>query len=255
MKRSFIAMMAGGLAAMVLAPSAALSQGADSSHQANLTALNGSGASGSTTVDVSGGQVTVTLNVMNVSGNLPHAQHIHIGGQNMCPGPSADEDGDGVVNTAEGVPFYGGVRVSLTTDGDASATSALAVDRMPAADGNGSYTYQRTFALPEGVSASDLEGGAVVVHGFSELSGDEAAYDGDATSPLDESLPLEATLPVLCGELSANPGMGAPETGTGLADQPAGDSAGLPWLLAGAAGIIAAGGAAGTVALRRGQRQ
>ena len=41
---------------------------------------------------------------------------------------------------------YGDVFMSLTTNGDASAESGLAVDRMPVADDSGRIDYDRTFS-------------------------------------------------------------------------------------------------------------
>lgn len=166
---------------------------------ADLSALNDSGASGTATVEINGNQITVTVETDGVS-NQPHAQHIHIGGKNECPDESLSGDDD-LITTAEGAPAYGGVQVSLTTDGDVSAESALAVPRFPVAEDN-SYEYERTFELPSGVTESDIENGVIVVHGISELFGDENAYDGDEKSSLDPSLPLEATIPSACGALS-----------------------------------------------------
>ena len=40
----------------------------------------------------------------------PHVQHIHIGAKGECPTMSADTNGDGVISTTEGGPFYGGDR-------------------------------------------------------------------------------------------------------------------------------------------------
>lgn len=169
-----------------------------------LAPLNGSNASGTATVDVQDGEVTVTLESTNVSASAPHAQHIHIGGENVCPPADAAGD-DEFISTPEGQPFYGMIKVSLTTEGDASVDSALAVDRFPTADDSGSVTYERTFALPDGVAAEDLGSGVIVQHGLadSSLGSDPAAYDGP-DSPLMEGVPQEATLPVLCGELGAN---------------------------------------------------
>jgi hypothetical protein len=189
----------------------------DGTHTANLGALNGSGASGTATVQVithHGNQVTVTIQSSGLAPNQPHAQHIHIGGQNTCPSNAADMDGDGLINTAEGAPFYGGVQVSLTTQGDVSADSALAVDRFPVADANGNLNYSRTFPLPQGVNPQDIDMGVIVQHGISKLFGDPNQYDGDPRSSLDPSLPLEATIPATCGKLMAAAAM-MPNTGAG----------------------------------------
>jgi hypothetical protein len=168
-----------------------------------LQELNGSGASGTATVDVQGGEVTVTVETNGVAAGAPHAQHIHIGGENTCPTADAAGD-DEFVSTPEGQPSYGEIRVSLTTEGDVGAESAVAVDRMPTADDSGTVTYERTFELPEGVTAEELGNGVIVQHGIADtsLGSDPAAYDGP-DSPLKQGVPQEATLPALCGELGA----------------------------------------------------
>lgn len=183
-------------------------------YQANLTSLNNSGTTGTSTVKVTGDQATVTVHTMGASANLPHAQHIHIGGNHTCPTMADDTNGDGVLSTAEGQPDYGKVQVSLTKTGDVSAKSALAVDRFPTASKSGEVTYSRTFTLPSGVTASDVAHGVIVQHGVSEIGGDKAKYDGSAKSSLDPSLPLEATAPNACGVLTAMP-VGGAATGTG----------------------------------------
>lgn len=185
----------------------------EGAHMAKLDPLNTSGASGSATVQVAGNQVTVTINSSGHSPNLPHAQHIHIGGQNVCPTNAADTDGDGFISTAEGQPAYGPIMVSLTTEGDVTDQSALAVDRMPVADANGNINYSRTFQLPAGVTAQDIDKGVIVQHGISELFGDPNQYDGDKMSEIMPQLPFEATVPAVCGKIVAMAGM--PDTGVG----------------------------------------
>lgn len=177
-------------------------------YSADLGELNGSGASGTATVTVNNGEATVEIETAGLAA-APHAQHIHIGGQNVCPTAAADEDGSGAISVAEGQPFYGGIQVSLTTEGDVSADSALAVERMPAANADGTLVYSRTFTLPSGVSAADLEGGSIVQHGI-DFNGN-GEYDTEAgQSSVDPSLPFEATAPATCGELT---GMMMPGTG------------------------------------------
>lgn len=207
-------------------------------YQANLTSLNNSGATGTATVSVTGDQVTVNITSTGLSANLPHAQHIHIGGNNTCPTMADDSNKDGILSTVEGQPAYGSVKVSLTTSGDTSANSAVAVDRFPTADGNGGVTYSRTFTLPSGVSASDIANGVIVQHGVASITGDKTKYDGSAKSQLDSSLPLEATAPADCGKLIAMPNGGA-STGGGA-------TAGIEHagLIAGGSAAVVAGGAA-----------
>lgn len=234
--------IAGGAAAL-----AAVTFGVSPAHaqqeslSAQLSPLNRSGDSGSASVSVSGNQMTVRVETNGVSPSAPHAQHIHIGGTNTCPPGSAagkSEPRD-LIDTAEGQPSYGEVRVSLTTEGATGADSALAVDRFPTADGSGRYVYTRTFDLPSGVTVDDVRRGVVVVHGISELFGDQAAYDGDPRSSLNPDLPLEATIPALCGKLAAAQ-VGAPPQGGVSAG--AGGTAGAalpPGLVAVAVGLLA----------------
>lgn len=198
----------------VLAFSPAVFAASSQSYQANLTALNNSGTTGTATVKVTGDQATITINTSGASANLPHAQHLHIGGNNTCPTMSNDTNKDGVLSTPEGQDSYGSIKVSLTTSGDVSAKSGLAIDRFPKADADGNITYSRTFTLPSGVTASDVANAVVVQHGVSKISGDKTKYDGTQKSPLDKSLPIEATAPTDCGKLVAMP-TGAASTGGG----------------------------------------
>jgi hypothetical protein len=146
-----------------------------------------------------------------------NAQHIHgsaSGHDFMCPTKSADVDGDGFVNTEEGLPAYGDIFVSLTTQGDTTKTSGLAVDRMPTANAEGVLSYERTIeasALPAG-TIEHLKDLHVVQHGID--ANDNGAYDMEALgeSTFAQSLgvdgiPEEATNPATCGMVAgAAPG-------------------------------------------------
>jgi len=130
---------------------------------------------------------------------FPHAQHIHAGGEGICPAPDADADGDGIINTPEGAPAYGGVVTSLTTgDADTSPDATLAIENFPTGD---SATYSRSIDLTGDVADAVRDGNAaIVVHGL-----DPAIMPGDtalADSAISDELPLAATAPVLCGVLS-----------------------------------------------------
>ncbi|MDZ5076471.1 hypothetical protein [Nesterenkonia sp. HG001] len=199
------ALALGGLA-LTASPAMADSHEHDAwSVQTSLEELNGSGTSGDVMIEIHGQEATVTMNVTGAAeefmdGPFPHAQHIHIGAQGVCPGPEADTDGDGVVSTLEGHHFYGDIGTSLTTEGDTSPDSGLAVDRFP---GGAEYSYERTFELDDATLTSIEDGDAViVVHGVDpELMPEEAA---EKQSDLDPELPLAATLPAACGTLTAS---------------------------------------------------
>ena len=239
------------LAALALSASPALAHGEDSwSGQAMLGTLNNSGTTGQAMVDVHGTEATVTVNVTGAAetfmdGPFPHAQHIHIAAQGVCPGPDADTDGDGVVNTTEGHPFYGHIGSSLTTEGDTSADSALAVERFP---GGSAYSYERTFELTPETAASLENGSAViVVHGVDPTLMPAAA--AEKMSDLDPTLPAAATLPAACGTVTASQMSAMPEGGADTGVETAADNGAAAGIAAAGAGTLALAGAA--LAMRR----
>lgn len=235
MKRTLTVTAAAALGLLV--PGAALAAHGGSVYTATLSELNGSGAGGTATVELNddASQATITISPTGQAEGLPHAQHIHgeIGTANQCPTPDADGDGDGVITVAEGLPSYGGIQVSLTTSGDTSADSGLAVDRYPV----GNESYSRTIDISEEVSG-DLANLHIVVHGVDENGNGE--YDGEARSSLDDSLPREATLPASCGQLAlTSAGSGGVATGAGGATD---TSSSTPLVALGLAGAAVAGG-------------
>ena len=170
-----------------------------------LRQLNHSGAQGQGALVLRGDRVDIAFRVRGVLAGAPHAQHIHIGAQGRCPSQNADTSGDGIVNTTEGHPFYGHIGTSLTTSGDTSPASGLAIDRFPTPQDN-SYTYRRTITVTPDVSANIRSGKAVlVVHGIDPNR--SGTYDGSAPSDLDPALPLEATSPAACGTFRTNSGL------------------------------------------------
>src|SRR4051812_36437583 len=123
---------------------------ADESVAVKLLELNHSGASGTATLTATAdGALKISIRSTGLVPSSPHPQHLHgsTGGMDFhCPDISADKDGNGYVSTEEGMPVYGDIFVSLTTGGDTSRASGLAVDRMPTADANGNLRYDRTIA-------------------------------------------------------------------------------------------------------------
>lgn len=132
-----------------------------------LDTLNNSGASGVANLALRGDQLTVIINARGLTPNQPHAQHLHYSptAAHTCPPPSADTNGDGVITLAEGVPYYGGVDISLTTSGDSTPASGLALDRMPVAKANGTLHYKRTFTVTP-AQAAEITDFVVVQHGI-----------------------------------------------------------------------------------------
>jgi hypothetical protein len=167
---------------------------------ADLDPLNHSHAHGHAVVLQKGGRKLDTKIVTTgMAPGLPHAQHIHGMAQAIseCPTLAADTNGDGLINTAEGLPSYGPIRVSLTTRGDTSPQSALAVNRFPVANSVGLLRYDRDLSVSRKV-AKNLGKFAIVQHGV-DLN-HNGRYDFSAgPSELDPSLPQEATIPANCG--------------------------------------------------------
>jgi hypothetical protein len=169
---------------------------------ADLNPLNHSGAHGHAVLQKDGRTLDTKINSHGLAPNLPHAQHIHGMAQAIseCPTLRADTNHDGLITTLEGQPFYRKIQVSLTTRGDTSPDSALAVDRFPVANPDGSVNYKRTFGVSARV-ARNLGDFAIVQHGV-DLNGN-GVYDFEAgPSELDPTLPQEATIPANCGVIN-----------------------------------------------------
>lgn len=200
-------------------------------------------------VEVNGTTISFTLASQGLLAGAPHAAHIHFGAdaRNECPTAEDDAAGDGFIDTTDGAPAYGPITVSLTTEGDTSLESGLAVDRMGMGD---NFEFSRTDVEVSQEVADAIVGSnaVVVVHGVDH--NDNGEYDaGDrGMSDLDPSLPGEATDPALCGVLSASQMGATPEGGV---DTGAGSTTGIENAgLIGLGGLAAVGGAA-LIARRR----
>ncbi len=162
-------------------------------------AVSGSDVEGHATLVADGTSVHVHLELKNLAPYLPLAQHIHgvIGKTSVCP-PASAAGAKGIISTPDGQPFYGGILVSLTTSGDTSPASALALDRMPVADAHGNLVYDRTIELSPD-EAAQVGNFAIVNHGIDINS--SGTYDGPI-GPLGGA-PAEATTPNSCGTIHA----------------------------------------------------
>ncbi|MGB7820444.1 MAG: hypothetical protein WBL35_17120 [Ornithinibacter sp.] len=211
------ALLVGGIAAALTVGTAGMAQ---ASHDTNpskkvasysysldavqASAVPNSHASGTTRVKaLPNGKVQVKVEADGLAPGLPHAMHLHgVDGpatDQGCPGPAADADTDGFVTVLEGAPFYGGILTSLTTTGDQSPASALALDRFAVADADGHLSYSRTFSQDSALANAGTV--QVVVHGI-DING-SGAYDfGAGPSSLGGAFPLEGTIPVLCGGIA-----------------------------------------------------
>jgi hypothetical protein len=176
-------------------------------YHADLAQINHSGGSGTFTLSLRGRTATVTEHVRGLAATFdgqpyPHVQHIHVDAPHLCPSPSADTSGDGVISTTEGHPFYGDIGTTLTTSGDTSPAAATTLTTAPSGS---SFVYRRTITLDDRTAASIRNGTAViVVHGLDPSTLPQGAQD--EPSDLVPSLPLAATSPTLCGPLNRSYG-------------------------------------------------
>lgn len=124
-----------------------------------------------------------------------HPQHIHAAGR--CPPPSADTNGDGIIDVIEGLPFYGDIMIPL--DGNINNLTSE-IPTFPVAMGaHGTYRYEATGSVARLEhllgQALHLPRRHVVIHGV------------DIATPIPSSvqtlpgLPAQVTLPVACGEI------------------------------------------------------
>ena len=249
MKLLRTAMVGGGALALTLA--CATSASAAESYQVELGALNGSGSTGTAVLTLDGNVLNVKIDSKGLVPGAPHAQHLH-GSTDLamdfhCPTTAADADGSGIVTTAEGLPDYGDINISLTTTGDTSASSGLAVDRFPVADAAGNVAYDRTIEISDD-AVKAIKNLHVVQHGI-DVNGNGTYDTGAGPSELDPALPQEATAPANCGMIMGSNVSTMPVGGvqTGGGNTAGADTAAL----VGGSAALAAAAAGGLVLARR----
>ena len=205
MRKSLVLATAGAAALTFAAASPAMAASGSQSYQANLQALNHQDASGTLTLSLDGNKATITEHTEGLAATFmgapfPHVQHIHGGADGVCPTMSADKNGDGIVDTVEGQPSYGGILTTLSTKGDTSPKAGTNVKIAPA---GASFDYSRTITLDsKSVDALTAGTAVIVVHGDDPSKLSKTAQG--EKSNLVPSLPLAATAPALCGKLVAS---------------------------------------------------
>ena len=159
----------------------------------------GSNVTANAHIVATNGELKVRLDATGLSPNLPHLAHIHGQEQfdNECPG--FDRAAGGVdprlIETLDGVADYGPIRVIFSTSGDTSTATGLTIGTAPVADAAGNLHYRRDISVPAALQ-QDLEDLHIVIHG------EDIDHDGMYGGPITElGAPLEAELPVACGEI------------------------------------------------------
>ena len=125
--------------------------------------VNHASGSGGVWIALTGDSAKFTLQVDGLLAKAPHPAQVYVGAAAACPTAGQAAAFNGHPSIAYNAASLGSPQVALTTSGDTSAASALAMPRFPTA---GNYTYTRTFTVPPSVAAAVKGGKAVlVVHG------------------------------------------------------------------------------------------
>lgn len=157
---------------------------------ADLKPLNQSGVGGKATFVLKGATLHVIVTARGLESGKQHMQEIRgnrDGSKAVCPPPSADVNGDGIISPAEGLSFYGPVLLPLAP--------------YPMARGRGVVTYNHTFRNKQfdvlDLANTPLTNRVIVLHGMT-LAG---PYDAGAYDP---------TVPIACGVIRRVPASWAP---------------------------------------------
>lgn len=239
--KKFLAMPAAGAAVMLLSGAPAMASTGSAMADLQPVPLNDASGSGSAMFEVDGTMLNFTLQYQGLLADAPHAAHIHFGAdaQHTCPTAEDDADGDGFISTSDGAPAYGGIVVSLTTEGDTSPDSGLAIDRF-GVGADVSYSREGIEVDQATVDAILAGQAVVVVHGVDHNSNGEYDEGDRGASDLDPSLPGEATDPALCGVVQASQMTDVPSGGADTGEAALGSQ---NLLLAATGGVALLGGA------------
>lgn len=168
----------------------------------DFTALNGSGVSGTTTLDYNEADsvLSILFDVTGLDPNGGHVAHIHglfgADGQpvdSTTPTIAQDTDGDGFIELGEGIATYGDVLLPL---GDIGSTAAGTSNFSMTYDLSDSSIFNADYDEDDLTPFTLRE---VVIHGLTVPQGPGANTPGE----VDGTNGYLATLPVASGEITA----------------------------------------------------
>jgi Cu/Zn superoxide dismutase len=120
----------------------------------DLTALNGSGVTGTADLVLTGDQLQVRLDLRGETPGKTHPQHIHgeaqAKGAAQCPTAAADSNGDGVLDHEEAEALTGG--------------AVLPLEPFPTAAADGAVHFEHTYTV-DPMKVGPLESRVIMVHG------------------------------------------------------------------------------------------
>lgn len=190
-------------------------QAGDEFYSVQINELSGSGVSGGALLIVNDGDtpdnllddtLTVVIAATGLEPDQIHIQHIHgeDGTESVTPPPSADADGDGFIELAEGLPFYKGILLNLTSP------QGSGLEGFPTAP-DGKIFFSSTYHLHPDASQTSHGGHAAgdVINNFSDLDEYEIVLHGMTVGAVGEGTPGEVdgtagyklVLPVASGEI------------------------------------------------------
>lgn len=168
-----------------------------------LTALNGSGATGTISMQLRGLRyLTVQIDATGLEPGTGHVGHIH--GRvadnrpenSVCPTTAQDVDHDQFVELAEGQVTYGPIVIPF---GDVDPDKDGAVHFLHTYDLNDSSTFATGFDKSD-VLPLDLR--EVVLHGMTLQAGEGATTSASVPpNEADGTAGFKAVLPVTCGDI------------------------------------------------------
>lgn len=187
-----------GAVAIVAGDSPVEAQPAGATYRAVLDDINGSGASGTATLTLTGRSLRIHVQATGLGTGGAHLGHVHgVTGDNgraiasRCPTTAQDTDGDGFLELLEGVPVYGPILIDM-----------MNIDP----DGDGNVNFTTTVQLAENATVIPLNKRHVVVHGQNVLAGPGAGTPGE----VDGTAGFKVILPNLCGSIrNVTPGSDA----------------------------------------------
>jgi hypothetical protein len=169
---------------------------------ASLQTVNGaavgiSPVTGTATMTVVDGQLTVQVGAVNMVVGVTHPQHLHR--KSACPTMADDTNGDGFVDVVEALGTAGGVIVPLDPDLPYLAEQT----NFPAPDAAGTLSFSATTTIDELETAinKDLafDVRTVMLHGV------DPGFPFPSTVQGIDGVPPHRNIPLACGRLVRNP--------------------------------------------------